>query len=384
MVIWAATAFVLISALAREGQCSSSKRLESASLAMTLIGLVRSEYCLQQSKSHEYRQRIHYEASTSSFVFRSWVEISLWNGHTKFQVIFLQGYSIVPKLIIDFTKLIRTTHGHQQVIDSVRYMTALILGALQGKSKDELLAADYYEKNWTEVASEHPLCAEVNEIVQGSFKIDCEGAGLIGSGYVIDTLSTPNNTSQNIHFLIWKYCLDCALWAFFNSTDFRHGCLLVANLGNDADSTAAVYGQIAGAYYGCKHYYNRSKLGRCINNNQCAAFLLRGTTTCLCGHCSMHLSPKLKRYLWTARIKWVEISLEFLVNLGANVDQTTKPSSDYVYVQQCYQWLERNYAHVTAKLMPGPKAYKCMKDFEHDVAEFETSYKVSIERKLIN
>jgi ADP-ribosyl-[dinitrogen reductase] hydrolase len=52
------------------------------------------------------------------------------------------------------------------------------------------------------------------------------------------------------------YRADCALWAFFNSTDFRDGCLLVANLGNDADSTAAVYGQIAGAYYGRKHYDN--------------------------------------------------------------------------------------------------------------------------------
>jgi hypothetical protein len=36
-----------------------------------------------------------------------------------------------------------------------------------------------------------------------------------------------------------------------NSGDsFRKGCLLAVNLGNDADTTGAVYGQIAGAYYG--------------------------------------------------------------------------------------------------------------------------------------
>lgn len=45
-------------------------------------------------------------------------------------------------------------------------------------------------------------------------------------------------------------------------------------------------------------------------------------------------------------------------------------------MHQCYTWLEQNYAQVTAKLMPGPKAYKNMKDFEDDVANIEVNYKV--------
>jgi len=44
--------------------------------------------------------------------------------------------------------------------------------------------------------------------------------------------------------------LEAALWAFGRSSDFREGCLLAVNLGDDADTTAAIYGQIAGAYYG--------------------------------------------------------------------------------------------------------------------------------------
>ena len=44
--------------------------------------------------------------------------------------------------------------------------------------------------------------------------------------------------------------LEAALWAFYHSTNFRDGCLLAANLGDDADTTAAIYGQLAGAYYG--------------------------------------------------------------------------------------------------------------------------------------
>ena len=46
--------------------------------------------------------------------------------------------------------------------------------------------------------------------------------------------------------------LEAALWAFYHSDDFRTGCLLAANLGDDADTTAAVYGQLAGAYYGAE------------------------------------------------------------------------------------------------------------------------------------
>lgn len=44
--------------------------------------------------------------------------------------------------------------------------------------------------------------------------------------------------------------LKAALWAFYTTEDFRSGCLRAANLGEDADTTAAIYGQIAGAYYG--------------------------------------------------------------------------------------------------------------------------------------
>ena len=44
--------------------------------------------------------------------------------------------------------------------------------------------------------------------------------------------------------------LEAALWAFSKSTTFENGCILAVNLGNDADTTGAIYGQLAGAYYG--------------------------------------------------------------------------------------------------------------------------------------
>ena len=44
--------------------------------------------------------------------------------------------------------------------------------------------------------------------------------------------------------------LEAALWAFYKSDTYEEGCLLAVNLGEDADTTGAIYGQLAGAYYG--------------------------------------------------------------------------------------------------------------------------------------
>ena len=44
--------------------------------------------------------------------------------------------------------------------------------------------------------------------------------------------------------------LQAALWAFQTTKTFEDGMIAAVNLGGDADSIGAVYGQIAGAYYG--------------------------------------------------------------------------------------------------------------------------------------
>jgi ADP-ribosylglycohydrolase len=40
------------------------------------------------------------------------------------------------------------------------------------------------------------------------------------------------------------------LWAFYHTENFAEGALKVVNLGYDADTYGAIYGQLAGAYYG--------------------------------------------------------------------------------------------------------------------------------------
>ena len=46
------------------------------------------------------------------------------------------------------------------------------------------------------------------------------------------------------------HSLEASLWAFFNTSTFREGALRAVNLGDDADTVGAIYGGIAGAFYG--------------------------------------------------------------------------------------------------------------------------------------
>jgi ADP-ribosylglycohydrolase len=122
----------------------------------------------------------------------------------------------------------RTTHGAPQSIDACRYFAGLLIGALGGVDKEQLLLPGFTSVDglW----DREPLCGPVAEVATGSFKHKSP-PGIRGGGYVVE-------------------CLEAALWAFHNSDSFEDGCLMAVNLGDDADTTAAVYGQIAGAYYG--------------------------------------------------------------------------------------------------------------------------------------
>ncbi len=123
----------------------------------------------------------------------------------------------------------RTTHGARTAVDACRYMGALIMGAVNGAEKDELLSERYYpiSGGWWD---DNPLEPEVDEVSTGSFKRR-EPPEIRGRGYVVASL-------------------EAALWAFHNSDSFEEGCLLAVNLGEDADTTGAIYGQLAGAFYG--------------------------------------------------------------------------------------------------------------------------------------
>ncbi len=66
------------------------------------------------------------------------------------------------------------------------------------------------------------------------------------------TISSQYNTREEVNNSGWAVStLDAALWAFHSTETFEDGLIAAVNLGGDADTIGAVYGQIAGLYYGC-------------------------------------------------------------------------------------------------------------------------------------
>jgi ADP-ribosylglycohydrolase len=142
----------------------------------------------------------------------------------------------------------RTTHGARAAVDACRYFAGLLLGALRGEAKEKLIeelfcpVPGYWQQNRLDPA--------VEAVAAGSFKHK-QPPALRGTGYVVN-------------------CLESALWAFLHGASFEEGCLLAVNLGDDADTTGAVYGQLAGAYYGLQAIPDRWRkkiaMGEVITN----------------------------------------------------------------------------------------------------------------------
>ncbi|MFU8816345.1 MAG: ADP-ribosylglycohydrolase family protein [Pseudomonadales bacterium] len=134
-----------------------------------------------------------------------------------------------PRLAIDrAAEMSRTTHGAQQAVDACRYYCGLMVGALSGASKEALLAPMFAPEPG--VWDHAPLEPAIEEIALGSF-LQREPPEIRGSGYVVQSL-------------------EAALWAFSRGDDFESCVLLAVNLGEDADTTGAICGQLAGAFYG--------------------------------------------------------------------------------------------------------------------------------------
>lgn len=115
----------------------------------------------------------------------------------------------------------RTTHAVREAVDGCRYFGAILHAAVNGESKEDILS---------EKLAPDKLSPKVADVAAGSFKEKSESE-IKGSGYIVESL-------------------EAALWAFYNSSSFERGALLAVNLGDDADTTGAVYGQVAGAFYG--------------------------------------------------------------------------------------------------------------------------------------
>jgi ADP-ribosyl-[dinitrogen reductase] hydrolase len=116
----------------------------------------------------------------------------------------------------------RTTHGAREAVDGCRLYGRMIAIALRGGSKEEVLFSNEFR--------EGDLAPAIAAIAAGDYGDKGED-DIRGSGYVVASL-------------------EAALWCFLHTRSYEEAILRAVNLGEDADTTAAICGQIAGAHYG--------------------------------------------------------------------------------------------------------------------------------------
>jgi len=115
----------------------------------------------------------------------------------------------------------KTTHGTLECLEACRLLAAMLVAALSGADKESIL---------TQHDVQSYAALKIQTIVRGEYR-NKEDDSIRGTGYVIKSL-------------------EAAVWAFWKTENFRDAILTAVNLGDDADTTGAVCGQLAGAFYG--------------------------------------------------------------------------------------------------------------------------------------
>ena len=124
-----------------------------------------------------------------------------------------------PRLVAAAAEQSRTTHGAEEAVDACRAFSELLADAIAGVPRADVLAPREFEG-----------AEAIARIMAGGWR-GRPRHEIRSSGYVVHTL-------------------EAAIWSVARTGDFRNAVLLAANLADDADTVAAVTGQLAGALYG--------------------------------------------------------------------------------------------------------------------------------------
>lgn len=116
----------------------------------------------------------------------------------------------------------RATHPATRPVDACRLMGAMISALINGAAFDDVTAPTFWRGG-----ALHPAIAD---LAAGPWKVK-QPPAIRGTGYCVAAL-------------------EAALWSVNGADDFRTAVLRAANLGDDADTTAAIAGQLAGARWG--------------------------------------------------------------------------------------------------------------------------------------
>lgn len=120
------------------------------------------------------------------------------------------------------------THPSEQCVSACRYLATVLAALLHGEEREVVLSPNW--KSLGELQAIQPLHPLILEIARGSFRHQ-QPPAIEGSGWVVKSL-------------------EASLWAFHAADSFEDAVLKAVNLGDDADTTGAICGQLAGAYWG--------------------------------------------------------------------------------------------------------------------------------------
>ena len=112
----------------------------------------------------------------------------------------------------------RTTHAAHEAVDACVFYAEALADAIEGRPRSLALGP------------RQGFCGDVDRVSAGSWRGKAR-PDINASGYVV-------------------HSLEAALWATGRTADFERAVLQAANLGQDADTTAAIAGQLAGALDG--------------------------------------------------------------------------------------------------------------------------------------
>lgn len=113
----------------------------------------------------------------------------------------------------------KTTHGAPEAVDACIAYAEALADAIQGRPRSEVMR-DRLE----------PYAGAIATIMAGSWRGKAR-KDVRSSGYV-------------------AHALEASLWSVGRTGDFEEAILVAVNLGDDADTTGAITGQLAGAIYG--------------------------------------------------------------------------------------------------------------------------------------
>lgn len=126
----------------------------------------------------------------------------------------------------------RETHFSEEAEAGTELFAAMLYNALDGRGKRSVVET-------TDFASSDAYVSVWSRVMDILFDKNFDPSTLYDlGGYIVDSIKI-------------------AVWGFLNFDDFEQGMMAVIKLGGDTDTNAAIYGQLAGAYYGYDAMPNR-------------------------------------------------------------------------------------------------------------------------------